>query len=535
MVLGYELVESRGGLAGQGDKQHRQPVRSEFAGYLDCSVLQRGFAHLACEGTVRPREVVRALVETIGVATGDLARADFQSAPELMPLAPDADLPGKLKIPVLLKKDKLAVEKTHKLKLKAIRAAMAVSILELDRWFIPQHETCNVRYGLEGDVECGDKVLLDVFGSNYCECTDWNKGNGTFGAPVDLVDVPLLTRDLAKQAEERRDYGLPEDAPWRGEVTATTGMLGRKTAAAANRYVNVAFSPYTVHVRYFKAGADKNARIVLDPFWPRWKETPTAQTVAVDVATKKVSWTNAADADRGALCIEDKTGQSVCLIELTGELLKSGARELTWNAAYRPGAMNSHFGAVMLADDKPYQATVTTWKSEVETTPMKVGWEVKKSSNLARGIVQITDGGGKLFFHKPLKKVLCAEGKHQLDWDGKYGPGVKNSQYQVFRTESDGTPATTGLIGTAAGTTIDDNGLVAGVAALAPPGSWSAVQNSERAIDRAWDRHCVMSYAGCGGDFPPSNREYLCGKCLLRHRGWRVQGLGHPGPKVREP
>ena len=24
-------------------------VRAEFAGYLDCSVMQRGFAHLACE------------------------------------------------------------------------------------------------------------------------------------------------------------------------------------------------------------------------------------------------------------------------------------------------------------------------------------------------------------------------------------------------------------------------------------------------------------------------------------------------------
>ena len=57
MVLGYELVESRGGLAGQGDKQHRQPVRSEFAGYLDCSVLQRGFAHLACEDCGVPRLV----------------------------------------------------------------------------------------------------------------------------------------------------------------------------------------------------------------------------------------------------------------------------------------------------------------------------------------------------------------------------------------------------------------------------------------------------------------------------------------------
>ena len=32
-------------------------VRAEFAGYLDCGVLQRGFAHLACEDCGLPRLV----------------------------------------------------------------------------------------------------------------------------------------------------------------------------------------------------------------------------------------------------------------------------------------------------------------------------------------------------------------------------------------------------------------------------------------------------------------------------------------------
>lgn len=63
-------------------------------------------------GTVRPREVVRALVETLGVATGDLAKIGLLASPELMPLLPDADLPAKLKIPVPLKKKDLPVEKT---------------------------------------------------------------------------------------------------------------------------------------------------------------------------------------------------------------------------------------------------------------------------------------------------------------------------------------------------------------------------------------------------------------------------------------
>jgi len=382
-------------------------------------------------GTARPREAVRALAETIGVATGDLAKPEFQSNPERMPLAPDADLPGKLKIPVLFAKKDLAVEKTHKLKLKPIRAASAVAILELDRWFIPQHEACTVRYGLEGEAAAADKVLLDVFASNYCECTDWNKGNGTYGSAADFVDVPVFTKDLARRAEERHDYGMPDDAPWKGEVTATTGMLGRKTGDATHRHVNVAFSPYTVQVRYFKADADKDARLVLDPFWPAWKETPTAQAVNVDDTTKKAAWNNAADADRGVLSIADKNGQSVYLQELTGDLLKSGAREFTWDGKYRPGAMNSRMGDVMLADDKsedkPYKATITTYKRELETTPMKLTFKVKKASKLARGILQITDGTGKLVYHKALKEALCGEGDHELAWDGKYGAGVKNS------------------------------------------------------------------------------------------------------------
>jgi flagellar hook assembly protein FlgD len=378
-------------------------------------------------GTTVPREVIRALVETVGVTSSDLTKPDCKDKPEVLPLTPDADLPGKLKIPVPLVKKSLAVEKTHKLKLKPIRPAAAVAVLELDRWFIPQHEACVVRYGLEGVVASADKVKLDVFGSNYCECTDWNKGSGTYGAPADFEDVPVYSRDLSKQAEERKDYALPDDAPWKGEVTATTGLLGRKTDGAAHRHLNVAFSPYTVHVRYYKADGDKDAHVILQPFWPRWKETATSQTVTVGAATKKASWSNAADADRGGLGIEDKNGQSVFLTELTGDLLKSGARELTWDGHYRPGAMNTDFGAQFLDGDKPYKATVTTWKRELETTPMKIAWKLKKASKVTRGLVQITDGSGKLVFHKALKPALCAEGEHTIDWDGKYCAGIKNS------------------------------------------------------------------------------------------------------------
>jgi flagellar hook assembly protein FlgD len=378
-------------------------------------------------GTSRPREVVRALAEAVGVKTADLAKPGLLANPGSIVLAPDPELKPKLKIPVPLKKDGLALDKTHTVKLKRIRPATAVGILELDRWFIPRHEACDVQYGLEGDGACADKVQLEVFGSNYCECTDWNRGNGTWGAAADFVDVPVFTKDLASQAEERHDYGLPEGSPWKGEVTATTGMLGRKTGTEAHRYINVAFSPYTAHFRYFKSDGDKQARLILEPFWPQWKENATEQAKAVDDATKKVAWSNAKDAVRGGVRIDDKDGQRVHLAELTGDLLKAGARELTWDGAYRPDAMNSAFGTAWLAADKPYQATVTMFERELVPESLKIAWEVKKAAKVVRGLLQITDGAGKLVFQKPLPKALAGEGKHDFTWDGKYAAEIKNS------------------------------------------------------------------------------------------------------------
>jgi len=47
-----------------------------------------------------------------------------------------------------------------------------------------------------------------------------------------------------------------------------------------------------------------------------------------------------------------------------------------------------------------------------------------------------------------------------------------------------------------------------------------------------WDRYCIMSYASSQY---PGGTEYFCGKCLLRNRGWKVQGLGYPGANYSEP
>jgi hypothetical protein len=52
--------------------------------------------------------------------------------------------------------------------------------------------------------------------------------------------------------------------------------------------------------------------------------------------------------------------------------------------------------------------------------------------------------------------------------------------------------------------------------ALNPP-------NKIPAVEAKWDRDCVMSYVNSeSGD----DAAYFCGKCILKLRGWKVEGSG---------
>ncbi len=45
--------------------------------------------------------------------------------------------------------------------------------------------------------------------------------------------------------------------------------------------------------------------------------------------------------------------------------------------------------------------------------------------------------------------------------------------------------------------------------------------------DRGWDRNCIMSYTH-------GEPLYFCGKCILKNRGWKVEGLANPGGGVHD-
>lgn len=60
---------------------------------------------------------------------------------------------------------------------------------------------------------------------------------------------------------------------------------------------------------------------------------------------------------------------------------------------------------------------------------LKLEWEFKSTGGLLkRGLLQIFDGRDNLVFQKPLKAAEMSDGKKSFKWDGKLGPGAKNSK-----------------------------------------------------------------------------------------------------------
>jgi flagellar hook assembly protein FlgD len=390
-------------------------------------------------GTTLPREVRRALRETVGVKTSDLGKIGLAGSPENLELKPDADLAPKIRIPKAWKKDSLTLEKTTVVDVKRTRPANAVAIIELDKWFIPEKEKCAFEYGLEGEGDRADKVQLDVFGSNYCECTDWKEGLGVYSDPTKMVDEPVYTLDLATQNEERTDYELPGDDGWKGEVTTTKGILGNKTGTATKRFINVAFSPYTAHLRYWKADGDKKARIILDPFWPILEETPAKPTVTPTVEAGKVTlaWKNVKVFDYGVVEVTDAAGQRVFWAELPKEKLADGDQTFDWDKKYNAAARNGKMGQEYLDDSgpgndgllflsAPYVYVVNMFRYKAKAESLKIKWEIKETTKLERGYLEITDNKGKIVFQKPLAKAKLS-GKKDFQWDGNYDADIKNS------------------------------------------------------------------------------------------------------------
>lgn len=362
-------------------------------------------------GTAETPEVNRALQETIGCSRLDLADAGKSE------LKPDDALPGEILIPKLWTPPaSWDFKKQHTIKVKSPPSgATAIGISALDKWFIPGLEECEMGYRLEGSADAADKVDLEVYGSNYGKCTAWNHGYGTYEA---IDNEPIYKRAIRGElAEERKEHAV---AGWKGHANTDKGVLAVKPKGG-KRVINAAFSPYTVHFRYYKDDADKTARLDLKPFWLEWEETKIDHSgTAVLGAPVSIAWNNAKDVERCVLRIVDKDSQLVHVEEVfDAAKLKSGAQTVTWDKAYHPGALNSDFGTEAIAADGPYTFTVTTITHKPKADSTKIKWEIKNTTRLEAGLLQVFDGKDRLVFQAALDKAkLDAK---EFEWkDVKY-------------------------------------------------------------------------------------------------------------------
>jgi hypothetical protein len=288
-------------------------------------------------GTSQPKEVLRALVELIGVKKVDDDPYKCELDPARGPGSP------KVYLPKVWKKEGLAYEKVHEVKVKHQLPATAVGITSLDKWFLPGEEACSIAYELEGLKSRAMKVGFDVYASNYCKATAANNGDFVDYTYADTPDVPIIQKSVQTDAAERSEGSVPD---WKGESEAADGVL--KPRAGSKRYVNAASSPYTVLVRYYKDDAHKNAKLWLQSFWPLWTGAPGSRTVAAD--TLKIKWTikDCPGNLQGQLLIFDKDDQVVWRQGLAPALCANGDHMYNWSD-----------GAAIVAEDKmPYRAQI---------------------------------------------------------------------------------------------------------------------------------------------------------------------------------
>lgn len=279
-------------------------------------------------GTKEDKEISRAMVEVVGCQ-----KVDTDGETILFSGTDASRGTGEVLLPKKYEKSGLATTQTHVLTIKKPKPMPAVSILKLDKWFIPGPadkggEACRIDYALEGIKERADKVCMEVYASNYCSASVDNKGIATYTAIKDAE--PVYEEDLAAdKCKPRSSHDIKE---WTGKSTAKSGML--KPAAGKDRYLNVAFSPYTVHLRFYKSGGDKEALLRLYDFWPQWDEGGVIKPAAL-----KVRWKveKCSKLKHGQLLVFDKTDKVVFRLGLKKDVLSEGEQSYSWDGKLTDG------------------------------------------------------------------------------------------------------------------------------------------------------------------------------------------------------
>jgi len=274
-------------------------------------------------GTKDKKEIVRALVELIGCKEVD------EADPAKCKLDP-ARGPGggaKILLPRVLKKENLALDTTHTLKVTKPLPATAIAITSLDKWFLPNDETCDVGWRVEGLEARATKLDMEVYASSYAKATATVNGEFVSYTYADLPDTPILKKELNAKATER---STGTETSWKGESDAADGIL--KPRGDVKRYVNAASSPYTVMLRYYKDPDHKKAVLRVGSFWPRWSGSGASRAVVDD--SLKFTWTlkDCPAGLQGQFQIFDKDGVIVWRQALTPVECGNGDHTHDWSS-----------------------------------------------------------------------------------------------------------------------------------------------------------------------------------------------------------
>ncbi len=293
-------------------------------------------------GTAKTAEVNRALFEIVGARKKPDGSTYYQFSGK------DKDATrgttGELLKPVAWTKQGLGLDRQHAISVHRQKPMPAVAIEKLDKWFVPGAatdggEVCEIKYSLEGIEERADKVGMEVHASNYSKATLAADGKVSFTA-VAGTD-PVYKKEITEAP--RRKAGTHAVADYRGESEASDGAL-KPRSADDKRYLNVAFSPYCVMMRFYKQDADKEARILLEDFWPRWDDAG-----AIKQDSLKVKWkvSGGGKLKHGQLVIWDKSDKVVFRESLPAAKVSADG-DYQWDGKHSDGT-------AITADRMPYR------------------------------------------------------------------------------------------------------------------------------------------------------------------------------------
>lgn len=264
-------------------------------------------------GTKEPAEINRALVELVGCTSIGADPLDAVLDPAL-----GAKQPIHAPIPWT---PELALDRVHTVKVKRRRPPTAVAITELTALFDPATQSCTTRCRFEGDAARADKRDFEVHATGYYAV----KADGTeVPCGTDAADDPSHTHVFRSSLAAAPGV---EAIDWDGTSSATEGALANPAKITSR------CAPYMVLIRYYKDDADKDARLRLEPFYPRWRLTGLA-TRTLDDASLVVKWTidaapaSKAKLEHGQLLVHDKDGAVVFFVGLTKAQIAAGKYDL---------------------------------------------------------------------------------------------------------------------------------------------------------------------------------------------------------------